>query len=140
VQSYRGELTRLDFRSRRHDSHIENHPVGLDCFKCHDSPIRHRLSHAVVWLCGPSGCSPPHYWSSSPSRSRPTYEKAFLIETHLERALFLRTHLETAVLVLAPLKGAVADKDTSWPDGFDWRAAGVRLAGEDAAESSPQQA
>ncbi len=40
-------------------------------------------------------------------------------------------HLEDAILGNAKLEGAQANEETTWPAGFDWRAAGVIMAGED---------
>jgi Pentapeptide repeats (8 copies) len=47
----------------------------------------------------------------------------------LEGAGLRGAHLKQANLGGARLEGAVADKRTSWPAGFDWRAAGVIVAG-----------
>jgi hypothetical protein len=38
--------------------------------------------------------------------------------------------IASAQLEEALLDGAVADEHTSWPNGFDWRAAGVIVTGE----------
>jgi hypothetical protein len=67
------------------------------------------------------------------------FESAVVVETHLEGALFLRADLKTAIIAMAHLQGAVTTKETSWPDGFDWRAAGVSITGEEAAATPPQQ-
>jgi hypothetical protein len=67
-------------------------------------------------------------------------EAAHLRIAHLEQATLNHAHLERANLMGAHLEWAEADEQTSWPAGFDWRAAGVIVAGEDAAESPPQQA
>ena len=77
-------------------------------------------------------------------------EGAFLGDTHLEgaglhqaylnRAVLAGAYLEGATLRGTRLAGALADENTVWPAGFDWRAAGVIVAGEDAAESAPEQA
>ena len=41
--------------------------------------------------------------------------------------LLCGTQLQGADLRGAHLAGARASADTSWPDGFDWRAAGARM-------------
>jgi Pentapeptide repeats (8 copies) len=46
---------------------------------------------------------------------------------HLEQSLLCGTQLQGADLSGAHLAGARASAATSWPDGFDWRAAGARL-------------
>jgi membrane protein implicated in regulation of membrane protease activity len=46
---------------------------------------------------------------------------------NLDEAELLGTNLKGAILDGAQLKGARCDADTVWPDGFDWRAAGVLL-------------
>jgi len=48
--------------------------------------------------------------------------------SHLEGAYLGGAHLDGATLDGAQLEGAVADDHTAWPDGFDWRAAGVATA------------
>jgi uncharacterized protein YjbI with pentapeptide repeats len=65
---------------------------------------------------------------------------AKLMRANLEGADLRSTDLEGADLGGARLEGAVADEHTAWPAGFDWRAAGVIVAGEDAAASPPPQA
>jgi hypothetical protein len=65
-------------------------------------------------------------------------ERAYLNESNLEGAHLHNAYLETANLheanlkeanlIGARLKGALADEDTAWPAGFDWRAAGVIIA------------
>jgi Pentapeptide repeats (8 copies) len=82
-------------------------------------------------------------------------ERANLFNAHLKGADLSGAHLEAARLVGAnlelarlggadlrgaDLQGAVANSSTVWPAGFDWRAAGVIMVGEDAAESPPQPA
>jgi hypothetical protein len=67
-------------------------------------------------------------------------ERAMLRGAHLEGATLFEAHLEGADLNGASLRGAVADSRTGWPRGFDWRAAGVTVEGEDAEASPPQQA
>ena len=57
-------------------------------------------------------------------------EGAFLGSAHLERATLRDARLEDA-----DLEGTLADEHTRWPDAFDWRAAGVIVAGEDASSS-----
>jgi hypothetical protein len=59
-------------------------------------------------------------------------ERAVLWAAHLERANFGGgvnlgdvTLLGGAKLAAAHLKGAKANDETVWPDGFDWKAAGV---------------
>ena len=52
-------------------------------------------------------------------------EYADLGGAHLEGAILRRTTLETVLLDGVRLRGAVTDQHTRWPDGFDWRAAGV---------------
>jgi Pentapeptide repeats (8 copies) len=53
-------------------------------------------------------------------------EGAFLGGAHLEGATLRDARLEDA-----DLEGAVADEHTRWPDAFDWRAAGVIVAGKE---------
>jgi hypothetical protein len=67
-------------------------------------------------------------------------EFADLHGAHLEGASLEGAYLGGANLEGADLKAAVADKRTVWPTGFDWNAAGVIVAGEDAAASAPEQA
>jgi Pentapeptide repeats (8 copies) len=77
-------------------------------------------------------------------------EAAVLFDAHLEGADLTNAHLETTILAGvnlkgaflrgAQLEGAFADADIVWPAGFDWRAAGVIMAGEDTAEKPPQPA
>jgi Pentapeptide repeats (8 copies) len=52
---------------------------------------------------------------------------AFLDGSHLEGARLFRADLEDANLDGTYLQGAEADVRTKWPDGFDWRAAGVTV-------------
>ena len=52
---------------------------------------------------------------------------AELAGAHLEQALVCGTQFQGADLSGARLAGARASAATSWPDGFDWRAAGARL-------------
>jgi hypothetical protein len=66
-------------------------------------------------------------------------ERAGLGGAHLERASLGGAHLKGAFLDGARLEGAFANASTAWPAGFDWRAAGVIMAGEDTAERPPQQ-
>jgi hypothetical protein len=55
-------------------------------------------------------------------------EGAVLNDAHLEGANLTGTDLEKAKdLRSAHLEGARATDTTRWPDGFDWRAAGVIL-------------
>jgi len=55
-------------------------------------------------------------------------EGAYLGGSHLEGARLLGARLDKATFGDAHLEGVIADGLTSWPDGFDWRAAGVTLA------------
>jgi Pentapeptide repeats (8 copies) len=54
-------------------------------------------------------------------------QHATLAGAHLEQALLCGTQFRGADLSGAHLAGARASTATSWPDGFDWRAAGARL-------------
>jgi Pentapeptide repeats (8 copies) len=54
-------------------------------------------------------------------------EGANLSDAYLEGALLHGAHLKGADLNGAQLNGAKATKDTVWPTGFDWRAAGVTI-------------
>ena len=54
-------------------------------------------------------------------------QHAELAGAHLEQSLLCGTQLQGADLAGAHLAGARASTATSWPDGFDWRAAGARL-------------
>jgi Pentapeptide repeats (8 copies) len=58
---------------------------------------------------------------------RARLERARLHGIHLEGAYLSGAHLEGIGLDSAYLEGAKADKNTSWPEGFDWRAAGVTI-------------
>src|SRR6266511_179612 len=69
-------------------------------------------------------------------------EGAYLGDAHLEEANLLDAHLEGASLEGAELRGAhlegaLADERTVWPEEFDWRAAGITVAGEDTAANGP---
>jgi len=69
-------------------------------------------------------------------------EEANLGYAHLEEANLLDAHLEGASLEGAELRGAhlegaLADERTVWPEEFDWRAAGITVAGEDTAANGP---
>ena len=65
-------------------------------------------------------------------------QRAFLAGAHLRGAYFDESHLEGARLSGADLEGAnlngtylqdaEADVRTKWPEGFDWRAAGVTVS------------
>jgi hypothetical protein len=59
-------------------------------------------------------------------------EGANLSRAKLEGANFGGANLEGVVLAGANLVGARADHEAIWPAGFDWRAAGVTIAIEDA--------
>jgi uncharacterized protein YjbI with pentapeptide repeats len=50
-----------------------------------------------------------------------------LVNAHLEGAVLFGVHLERTILLHAHLNGAMADKGTRWPAGFDWQAAGVLM-------------
>jgi hypothetical protein len=67
-------------------------------------------------------------------------EGAQLHFAYMAGAIFTGARLEGARLFGAKLQRAVADEDTVWPAGFDWRAAGAIIPGEDAAASPPQPA
>ena len=54
-------------------------------------------------------------------------QHAELAGAHLEQALVCGTQFQGADLSGTHLAGARASAATSWPDGFDWRAAGARL-------------
>jgi Pentapeptide repeats (8 copies) len=54
-------------------------------------------------------------------------QHATLAGAHLEQSLLCGTQLQGADLAGVHLAGARASTATSWPDGFDWRAAGARL-------------
>jgi uncharacterized protein YjbI with pentapeptide repeats len=51
--------------------------------------------------------------------------RADLEGAHLNRAHLYRANFEGANLTGANLEGAKADEDTTWPQGFDPKAAGV---------------
>jgi hypothetical protein len=53
-------------------------------------------------------------------------QHATLAGAHLEQSLLCGTQFQDADLTGAHLAGARASMATSWPDGFDWRAAGAR--------------
>jgi uncharacterized protein YjbI with pentapeptide repeats len=50
---------------------------------------------------------------------------AWLYGTNLRKAILYGANLEGATLAGAHLEGAMASKETTWPVGFDWQAAGV---------------
>jgi hypothetical protein len=54
-------------------------------------------------------------------------ECAILRDVQLQGAILRGVQLEGAILEEVQLEGARCDADTVWPDGFDWRAAGVLL-------------
>jgi uncharacterized protein YjbI with pentapeptide repeats len=56
---------------------------------------------------------------------------------HLEAANFLNAQLQKAVFFEAELKGALCDRWTTWPDGFDWKSAGVELLSKAPPTSRP---
>jgi hypothetical protein len=56
-----------------------------------------------------------------------SFQHAELAGAHLEQSLLCGTQFQGADLSGAHLAGARASTATSWPDGFDWRAAGARL-------------
>jgi hypothetical protein len=64
-------------------------------------------------------------------------EGADLSDAYLEGAYLSGAHLEGAYLYSAYLEGALADEGTTWPKEFDWRAAGIIVAGEDATANGP---
>jgi uncharacterized protein YjbI with pentapeptide repeats len=65
-------------------------------------------------------------------------EGADLGSAHLEGANLISAQLAGANLGGAQLEGALADVHTSWPAGFDRRAAGVIIVeGEDSPASPP---
>jgi len=53
---------------------------------------------------------------------------AYLDDSHLEGARLSAADLEGANLDGTYLQGAEADVRTKWPEGFDWRAAGVTVS------------
>ena len=53
---------------------------------------------------------------------------AYLDDSHLEGARLSAANLEGANLDGTYLQGAEADVRTKWPEGFDWRAAGVTVS------------
>lgn len=52
---------------------------------------------------------------------------AGLYHTQLQGATLLNTRLDSAGITESEWRGAECDAQTTWPDWFDWRAAGVRL-------------
>ena len=58
----------------------------------------------------------------------PSLQHATLAGAHLEQSLRRGTQFQGADLSGAHLAGAWASTASSWPDGFDWRAAGAQLA------------
>jgi uncharacterized protein YjbI with pentapeptide repeats len=54
-------------------------------------------------------------------------QRADLSGAQLQRADFTAAQLQEATLEDAQLRGAYCSPMTGWPDGFDWRAAGVEL-------------
>lgn len=54
-------------------------------------------------------------------------ERAELFQADLQGADLRGAHLEGAELMQAHLGGALADGKTTWPNRFDWKAAGVRM-------------
>jgi hypothetical protein len=52
---------------------------------------------------------------------------ADLVGAHLEQSLLCGTQFQSADLRDVRLTGARVSPDTTWPDGFDWQAAGAKL-------------
>jgi hypothetical protein len=52
---------------------------------------------------------------------------AGLYHTQMQGATLLNTRLDPAGITESGWQGAECDAETTWPDWFDWRAAGVRL-------------
>ena len=52
---------------------------------------------------------------------------ADLVGAHLEQSLLCGTQFQSADLRDVRLTGARVSPDTTWPDGFDWKAAGAKL-------------
>jgi hypothetical protein len=52
---------------------------------------------------------------------------AGLYHTQMQGATLLSTRLDPAGITESEWQGAECDAETTWPDWFDWRAAGVRL-------------
>jgi hypothetical protein len=59
-------------------------------------------------------------------------QEAILHSTNLQKADLRGANLQDAELYRARLEQAMADEGTTWPDGFDWRAAGVISEGDEA--------
>jgi hypothetical protein len=59
--------------------------------------------------------------------TRADLEDAYLCDADLRRAHLLGARLEGANLLGTKLQGAHADAATAWPEGFDWKAAGVLM-------------
>ena len=55
------------------------------------------------------------------------FNRANLSEAILSRANLSRANLSEAILIGADLRGAIADSETIFPDGFDAVGAGVRF-------------
>jgi hypothetical protein len=58
---------------------------------------------------------------------RADLEGAWLANADLQGAQLGKARLQSETLFGAKLQGARADAATVWPDGFDWKAAGVKL-------------
>ena len=61
-------------------------------------------------------------------------EGAVLVATHLDGAWLIGTRLKGAEMREVGLRGAIYDDATTWPDGFDFKAAGARRAEADMEE------
>jgi uncharacterized protein YjbI with pentapeptide repeats len=86
-----------------------------------------QLQGAVLWEARLQGA-----WLILAQLQEADLRDADLTGAHLEGANF-----QGADLTGAQLEGARSSTDTVWPDGFDWKAAGVRLLASDAVSDAP---
>jgi len=66
-------------------------------------------------------------------------QDAWLCNADLRGAHLGRAQLKGAYLFEAKLHGARADAETVWPEGFDWKAAGVVMAGGEPSSATSQR-
>jgi hypothetical protein len=110
------------------------HPAVSGLFNLRATDLRRANMHGVL---GPVQLDGAHLENANLTG---TYmSRASLTEAHLEGASLEGANLKGANLDGVHLEGAIANEYTSWPDGFDWRAAGVIMADEDAAASPSEQ-
>jgi uncharacterized protein YjbI with pentapeptide repeats len=150
-------LTSVDLRKARLvDANLEGailrgaHLEGADLRGAHlegADLVGAHLEGAVLWFAHLEDADLSRAHLEEAQLFRAHLDRADLRDAHLEGARTEHTHLKKAdlrganlevatrdsggesILYFADLERALADKNTSWPDGFDWRTAGVRSLG-----------